>query len=112
MHIQFTMEGGIAYFPGMSQPVTIDTDALPVEEAKALERLIEEARFFALPTSAAAPPRGAADYRQYTLSVATPGRRHTVQMTDPVEDPHVRALVDHLKTKAREWRTKTKQKPR
>jgi hypothetical protein len=45
MRIRFKTEGGFAYFPGLSKPVTIDTDELPAEEAKELERLIEAADF-------------------------------------------------------------------
>ena len=103
MRVRFKTEGGFAYFPGLSKPVTIDTDELPAEEAKELERLIEAADFFDLPATSA-PPRGAADYRQYTISVASPGRNHTARLTDPIEDPHARAPVGYLETKARESR--------
>ena len=103
MRIQFKTEGGIAYFPGLSKPVVIDTDELPTEEASELERLIETAGFFTLP-AVIAPPRGAADYRRYTISVTAPGHSHTVQLTDPVEDPHLQALLGYLKAKARELR--------
>jgi hypothetical protein len=99
MRIQFKTEGGIAHLPGLSKPVTIDTDELPVEEAKELERLIEAARFFELPATSA-PPRGAADYQQYTITVTTPDRSHTVRLTEPIEDPRVRELVNHLRAKA------------
>ena len=103
MRIRFETEGGIAYFPGLSKPVTIDTGELPAEEANELERLIEAAGFFDLP-AVSAPPRGAADYQQYTISVTSPGRSHVVRLTDPIEDPRVRALVDRLRVKARELR--------
>ena len=33
MRLQFKTEGGFAYLPGLNQPVTIDTDGLPPEEA-------------------------------------------------------------------------------
>jgi hypothetical protein len=99
MRIQFKTEGGIAHLPGLSKPVTIDTDELPVEEAKELERLIEAARFFELPATSA-PPRGAADYQLYTITVTTPDRSHTVRLAEPIEDPRVRELVNHLRAKA------------
>lgn len=103
MRIQFKTEGGIAYFPGLSKPVTIDTNELPAKEANELEQLIEAADFFDLPADFA-PPRGAADYRQYTISVTAPGRTHTTRLVDPIEDPNVQALVDYLEDKARELR--------
>ena len=104
MRIRFKTEGGIAYLPGLSRPVTIDTDKLPVEEAKELERLIEAAGFFELPSISVPPPRGAADYQQYTVSVTAPGRDHTVRLTDPIEDPNVRTLVNRLRAKTNEAR--------
>ena len=103
MRIQYKVDGGFAYFPGLHQPVSIDTDELPPQEAEKLERLIEAAGFFDLP-AVSPPPRGAADFLQYTISVTAPGRNHTVRLTDPIRDPHVRALVDYLEEKARESR--------
>jgi hypothetical protein len=103
MRIQFRTEGGIAYFPGLSKPATIDTNELPAKEANELEQLIEAADFFDLPADFA-PPRGAADYRQYTISVTALGHTHTTRLVDPIEDPNVQALVDYLEVKARELR--------
>jgi hypothetical protein len=103
MRIKFKTEGGIAHLPGLSEPVTIDTEELPVEQTKELERLIEAANFFELPASSA-PPSGAADYQQYTVSVTTPSRSHEVRLTDPIENPRVRELVNHLRAKTIEVR--------
>jgi hypothetical protein len=103
MRIRFKTEGGIAHLPGLGEPVTIDTEELPVEEAKELERLIEAADFFELP-STSDPPPGAADYQQYTISVTTPSRSHEVRLTGPIENPHVRELVNHLRAKMIEAR--------
>jgi hypothetical protein len=100
MRVRFKMDGGFVYLPARSEPTTIDTDDLPEEEAKELERLIEAAGFFELP-EATAPPRGGADYLRYTISVTTPERSHTVQLTDPIEDPHLQALVEYLEDKTK-----------
>ena len=97
MRVRFKMDGGFVYLPARSEPTTIDTDELSEEEAKELERLIEAAGFFELPETSS-PPRGAADYLRYTISATTPEHSHTVQLTDPIEDPHVRALVEYLET--------------
>src|ERR687884_2261386 len=98
MRVTFTMEGGFVYLPP-SEPVTIDTDDLPVEEANELERLIETVGFFELPETSP-PPRGAADYLRYTISATTPEHSHTVHLTDPIGDPAVQALVEYLEAKA------------
>jgi hypothetical protein len=103
MRIRFKSEGGIVHLPGLSEPVTIDTEELPVEQANELERLIEVADFFELP-AASAPQPGAADYQQYTISVTTPSRSHEARLTDPIENPQVRELVNHLRVKAMEAR--------
>lgn len=101
MRIQFEKDGGFAYFPGLYKPVIIDTDELSAEEAKEMKRLIEAACFFDLPASSP-PPRGAADYFQYTISVSTPARHHTVRLTDPISDSNVQDLVHYLNEKAGE----------
>jgi hypothetical protein len=104
MHVEFTTEGGIAHFPGLSRPVVVDSTALSAEEDAELKRLVEAARFFEQPATVGAPPHGAADYRQYTISVEDDGRRHTVKLADPVEDPALLQLLHFLQAKARELR--------
>jgi hypothetical protein len=104
MRIEFTTEGGIAHFPGLSRPVVIDSDALSEEDSRELQRLLEAARFFERPTVATAPPPGAADYRQYTIAVEDDGRQHTVKLADPVEEPALQELLRFLQTKARALR--------
>jgi hypothetical protein len=103
MRVRFKMDGGFVYLPARNEPTTIDTDDLPPDEAKELERLIEAAGFFELPETSS-PPRGAADYLRYTISVTTPEQSHTVYLTDPIEDPQVQVLVEYLEAKARESR--------
>jgi hypothetical protein len=101
MRVRFKMDGGFVYLPARSEPTTLDTDDLPSEEAKELQRLIEAAGFFELPETST-PPRGAADYLRYTISVTTPEHSHTVHLSDPIEDPDIQALVEYLEAKARE----------
>ena len=69
MRIRFKVEGGIAFFPGLSSPVAIDSGELPEEEATELERRVGEARFFDLPVEIGKPHPGAADHRPYAISV-------------------------------------------
>ena len=107
MRISFKTEGGLAHLPGLSKPTTIDTDELSPKEANELERLIEAAGFFELPTTYAPPGRGA-DYQQYTITVTIPDRSHTVRLTEPIEDPRVRELVNHLRAKVIKARLATR----
>jgi hypothetical protein len=100
MRVEFKTDGGFVYLPGQGEPVTIDTDDLPAEEADELKRLLEAADFFDLPETSEPPP-GAADYLRYTISVTSPEHSHTVHLTDPIEDPDVQALVEYLEAKAR-----------
>ncbi|MDQ3659339.1 MAG: hypothetical protein M3338_06655 [Actinomycetota bacterium] len=100
MRVEFKTEGGFAYFPGLNQPVTIDTGELFAQEADELERLMEAARFFDLPETSA-PRRGVADGRRYTISVSSPEHSHAVHVDDPIEDANIQALVDFLGAKIR-----------
>ena len=99
MRIQFKMEGGIAYFPGLSKPITIDSDELPKQESDELKGLVNATHFFDLPTVIGSPPPGAADYRQYTITIEDDGKQHTVRLTDPIQDPNLQTLVTYLKTR-------------
>ena len=103
MRIEFQVEGGIAHFPGLSQPVTIDTAKLPKAEAAELRQLVDAAQFFDLPSSARSR-RGAADYRQYTITIKEGDRRHTIRVSDPIEDQALQALVDYISRKASQLR--------
>lgn len=101
MHIEFTETGGIGYFPGLNKPVAVDVDRLDKNGAEVLKRLVEAAHFFDLPANIGVPPRGAADYQQYILAIEDQGRRHTVRVLVPVEDPVLRDLVQAVQKYAR-----------
>jgi hypothetical protein len=100
MRVQFGAEGGFAHIPGLSRPVTIDTSELSDEEAAQLERLIEMARFFALPEEVEPIRRapGSADYRTYSITVETADESHTVRFIEPIGDAHLQALIAELRT--------------
>ena len=95
MRVQFQVSGGIGYFPGLAASRTIDADALGEEERRALQQLVEDARFFELPARTPAP-RDAADYQTYEITIEDGGRTHTVVFSDPVT-PAVKQLVDRLR---------------
>jgi hypothetical protein len=96
MRVQLETEGGIAYFPGLSRPVIVDSADLPSAQAAQLQQLIESADFFALPAAPTALRKGAADVRQYTITVEDGKRRHTVRLADPVENSDLQALIEFL----------------
>jgi hypothetical protein len=110
MRVLFKTEGGFANFPGLSKPVIVDTNELPPEESRELERLIESANLFDQTASPPEPLR-TRDHRQYTISVTAPGRSHTARFADPIEDPRVGELVRYLSAKARESRESQRRPP-
>ena len=111
MRIELTIEGGLAHFPGLSRPTVIDSDTLSAEEAGKLAELVAAARFFERPTSAGPPRRGAADYRQYTITVEDEGRRHSIHLVDPVGEPPLQELLRFLQTTARAQRRREQSSP-
>ena len=96
MRVQLKVSGGLSYLPGLSQPVVIDSTALPSERAARLKYLLDQVHFFELPPLVNTPAPGAADYRQYTITVDDDGRHHMVQATDPIENPELQALLEFL----------------
>ena len=98
-----TESTGLAYFPGLAQDVTIDSRQLPEDAADTLQRLVEEANFFDQPDDMCGSTR-AFDIRQYSLTIQDGRRRHTVTLTDQVEDPALRALLSEVQEVAQEKR--------
>src|SRR3954468_1018612 len=96
MRVEFQSEGGIAYFPGLNKPVVIDSATLPTKQATKLQQLLDSANFFELPEAAKKPPKGAADYRTYTISVEDGKRHRTIRLHDPIEDTNLQALIAFL----------------
>ena len=99
LRIELKVEGGLAYFPGLSKPTVIDSDQLPQQEADELKRLVTATSFFSLPNAIGTPAPGAADYRRYTITVQDGGKQHTVHLTDLVEDPELQKLLSYLKAR-------------
>lgn len=101
MRIQFKIEGGLVYLPGLNRPVIIDLADLPLPEADELQELLTLTRFFELPLRAGKISAKAADQRQYKITIEkAEGDSHTVFLSDIIDDPHLRKLLDFLKTKA------------
>jgi hypothetical protein len=104
MRVIFQSEGGVAHLPGLSRPVTIEGDQLPEQAGEELRQLIEAARLFERPAQVGSAARGAADYRQYTITVEADGARHTVRLIEPIEDPALQRLVRFLQEQAKAQR--------
>lgn len=108
MRIEFSQSGGFAYAPGLQRPVRIDAERLQPQEREQLQRLVESARFFELPSSLGMAARGAADCQYDVLTIEDGERRHTVRILAPAGDASVRALLEavegHVKTARRAQR--------
>ena len=98
-----TESTGLAYFPGLAQDVTIDSKQLPEDAADTLQRLVQEANFFEQPDDMCGSTR-AFDMRQYSLTIQDGRRRHTVTLTDQVDDPALRALLAEVQEVAQDKR--------
>jgi hypothetical protein len=95
-------EGGLACFPGLMKPVTIDTGELAPADAARLAELVEAARFFEQPARCGqVGTRGAADLQQHEVTIELEGRRHSVTVAEPIADPALCELVRFLQQKAR-----------
>lgn len=84
---------------------TIDTQALPGDEAHLLENLVEKAGFFDLPGAITAPASGA-DRFQYHIAVEAPAgqkpaRQNTVDVSEAALSKEMQSLVDRLMILAR-----------
>ena len=99
MRVQFQTEGGIAYFPGLATPQTIDVEALDEQARRELVELIDRAQFFSLPQELPAPP-GAADFQTNVVTIEDGERRHTVRVSDASGHPEVQTLIARLRSLA------------
>jgi len=101
MRIAFSMDGGIASFPGLRRPVTFECDRLPPDRSARLKALVEDARFF---TAAPVAPAPGADRRSYTVEIDDGARCRTLTVEEPIGDAALRALIDEIRDCARTLR--------
>jgi hypothetical protein len=98
MRIEFRMDGGIAAFPGLSKPISIDCDALPPAETARLRALVERAGILSRGRKKGAPQ--SPDARSYTIGVDDGGQCRTLTVTEPIADDALRDLVTALRAHA------------
>lgn len=96
MRIYFERTGG---FTGMSLRTAVDTAALPEEDARSLLQLVDETQFFELP--AELDGDGGVDAFNYTLTVETDDRRHTVHTSEMDAPDTLQPLLRRLTVLAR-----------
>ncbi len=92
--VSFQVSGGLAFFPGLAAPRTIEVDTLPEPTRRELTSLIAESRFFSLP-SPALPP-GPADCQTYRITVHDGTHQHTIVVCDPVMSEPLQRLIEVL----------------
>jgi hypothetical protein len=95
MQITYRREGGLAYLPGLSRPLQLDTAAMAEEQAARLEQLVAAADLFGR-DEPAAPAQGAADLYSYTLTIRQGRRRRTLRLTDPINEVALQELLAYL----------------
>jgi len=97
MRITLKIEGGIAHFPGLQQPLSVAVDSLPAAEQSQMRELLSACDFFHLPARLDVPAPGAADYRTYIITVQTAQQTHTVTVYDPVRDQRLQELIQLIR---------------
>ena len=101
MLVTFKREGGFAFFPRLNRPVVIETAQLPHQQRDELEDCLRKSDFFALPPNVGQKPPGAADMREYIITVEHGSQKHTVRFIEPFDKPQVEALIARLEAHAR-----------
>lgn len=93
MNITYSIEGGVAYFPGLARPKSFNTSDLPDETAQQLQNLIKSIDFFRLPAQIGTPSRSSADLQKITLTVEEGKNSHTIVISEPTENTQLRELL-------------------
>ena len=97
MKIYFEQSGGLT---GIDNNISIDSDSLQPKEASELQRLVDNARFFDLPSQPSVPSRGA-DYLEYKITIETnDNKKHSIKTTDLTMQSNVGPLIRYLRQKA------------
>jgi hypothetical protein len=101
MRIDFERTGG---FAGMRLVATIDTVALPENQAGTVQSLVDAAHFFDLPKQFPASAN-AADQFHYRVAIEAGSTRHTVEVDESSASLSLQALLQQLTLLARSARS-------
>ena len=95
LRIALQVDGGLASFPGLRRPVTLDSGNLSPGQAARLCELIDRSDFFGV-----SPPHraNAPDARTYTVEIEDGPRRRTLRLTEPIADPALRQLLSGIRS--------------
>lgn len=95
MRVRFQNSEGLVFLSRARPAVTIDAGTLGEADRRALEQLVTEARFFDLP--ARVPGLRGGQDAACQITIEHRGREHSVSVSDPVQGPALRRLVDRLR---------------
>ncbi|MGK6324696.1 protealysin inhibitor emfourin [Sphingomonas sp. DT-51] len=87
---RMTIEGGLAYFPGLAQQRVLSFDRLTAPERQEIATLAEDAHFFDCTPDGRRP---GPDARTYTLGLTINGRSRDLCVAEPISDPSLARLV-------------------
>lgn len=99
MRIQLKTDGGVAYFPALAAPRTLDDSDLDEADRATLAALTDAADFFNLPPDLSGAKPGAADYHSYTLTIEQAEQEHTVRFDDLTDDQRLMDLLAFIQAK-------------
>jgi hypothetical protein len=95
MKIYFERSGG---FAGISITTMVDIHSLPPDEAHKIQSMIDNAKeFFDLKKSPPLlPPKRAADYFKYKVTIETEQKKYTIETNDITMPSELRPLISYL----------------
>jgi hypothetical protein len=104
MEVEYSEEGGVAYFPGLSKPKEFNLSDLPAAIADELEQLISRVDFWYLPTTLGSVSKRIADSRLFIITIKDNNRAHSVKIVEPIDDPQIRILLETIQKIIRDLR--------
>lgn len=86
----------------MTSNFSVDTNLFSPSDANQIQQLINDSGFFDLPGESAPPPKGAADYYEYVITVEKEGgQAHTIKTTDITMPSTLKPVINYLTNKQR-----------
>ena len=98
VRVRFQNSEGFVFLSRAVPPLTIEAGTLPEDDRQSLEQLVKDARFFDLPATVPAR-RGAQP--GYHITIEDRGRQHSISVSDPVQGPALRRLIERLREMGR-----------